>query len=82
MLLISAHRLVMLNICAKFHEIIWNGIKVIEQTRFLYWKLPCAGPGKRIGQTYPSEWRKSLSKRGDQASPAQFGKTARLKGSL
>ena len=42
----------------------------------------CAGPGKRIGQTYPSAWRKSLSKRGDQASPAHLGKTARLKGSL
>ena len=28
--------LVMLYICAKFHEIILNGIKVIEQTRFLY----------------------------------------------
>ena len=37
---------------------------------------------ERIGQTYPSAWRKSLSKRGDQASPAQLGKTARLKGSL
>ena len=39
MLLISAHRLVMLYICAKFHEIILNSIKVIEQTRFLYGKL-------------------------------------------
>ena len=36
MLLISAHRLVMLYICAKFHEIISNGIKVIERTRFIY----------------------------------------------
>ena len=35
-LLISACRLVMLYICAKFHELISNGIKVIEQTRFLY----------------------------------------------
>ena len=26
-------------ICAKFHEIILNGIKVIERTRFLYGKL-------------------------------------------
>ena len=42
----------------------------------------CAGPGERIGQTYPSAWRKSLSKRGDQASPAQLGKTARLMGPL
>ena len=37
--LISARRLVMLYICAKFHEIISNGIKVIERTRFLYWKF-------------------------------------------
>ena len=39
MLLISAHRLVMLYISTKFHEIILNGIKVIERTRFLYGKL-------------------------------------------
>ena len=39
MLLIFACRLVMLYICAKFHEIILNGIKVIERTRFLYGKL-------------------------------------------
>ena len=39
MLLISARRLVMLYICAKFHEIILSGIKVIERTRFLYGKL-------------------------------------------
>ena len=39
MLLISACRLVMLYICAEFHEIILNGIKVIERTRFLYGKL-------------------------------------------
>ena len=39
MLLISARRLVMLYICAKFHEIFLNGIKVIERTRFLYGKL-------------------------------------------
>ena len=32
MLFISAHRLVMLNICVKFREIISNGIKVMEQT--------------------------------------------------
>ena len=38
-LLISASRLVMLYICAKFREIILNGIKVIERTRFLYGKL-------------------------------------------
>ena len=34
--LISARRLVMLYICAKFREIILNCIKVIERTRFLY----------------------------------------------
>ena len=34
-LLISACRLVMLYIYAKFHEIILNGIKVIEWTQFL-----------------------------------------------
>ena len=39
MLLISACHLVMLYICAKFHEIILNGIKDIEQTQFLYGKL-------------------------------------------
>ena len=39
MLLISARHLVMLYICAKFHEIIMNDIKVIEWTRFLYGKL-------------------------------------------
>ena len=39
MLLISARHLVMLYICAKFHEIILKGIKVIERTRFLYRKL-------------------------------------------
>ena len=39
MLLISARRLVMLYICANFYEIILNGIKVIERTRFLYGKL-------------------------------------------
>ena len=33
---ISARRLAMLYVCAKFREIIWNGIKVIEQTRLLY----------------------------------------------
>ena len=39
MLLISARRLVMLYIYAKLHEIILNGIKVIERTRFLYGNL-------------------------------------------
>ena len=39
MLLISASRLVMLYISTKFCDIISNGIKVIEQTPFLYWKL-------------------------------------------
>ena len=39
LLLISAYRLVMLYICAKFHEIISNGIKVIEWTQFLKGKL-------------------------------------------
>ena len=36
MLLISACHLVMFYICAKFHEIILNGIKDIERTQFLY----------------------------------------------
>ena len=39
LLLISACRLVMLYIYAKFHEIISNGIKAIEWTQFLYGKL-------------------------------------------
>ena len=34
-LLISARRLVMLYICAKFREIISNGIKVMERTRMI-----------------------------------------------
>ena len=38
-LLISARPLVMLYISTKFCEIISNGIKVIERTRFLYGKL-------------------------------------------
>ena len=38
MLLISACHLVMFYIYAKFHEIILNGIKVIERTQFLYGK--------------------------------------------
>ena len=38
-ILTSACRLVMLYICAKFHESILIGIKVIERTRFLYGKL-------------------------------------------
>ena len=33
---ISAHRLVMLYISTKFYEIISNGIKVVERTRFVY----------------------------------------------
>ena len=33
---ITAHRLVMLYISTTFSEIISNGIKVIERTRFLY----------------------------------------------
>ena len=37
--LISARCLVMLYISTKFREMISNGIKVIERTRFLYWKL-------------------------------------------
>ena len=37
--LISARRLIMLYICANFHEIILNGIKVIERTQFQYGKL-------------------------------------------
>ena len=37
--LISASRLVMLYIYTKFCDIISNGIKVIERTRFLYGKL-------------------------------------------
>ena len=38
-LLYSACRLVMLYISTKFCEIISNGIKVMEWTQFLYWKL-------------------------------------------
>ena len=38
-LLISSCRLVILYICAKFHEIISNGIKVIEWTQFLKVKI-------------------------------------------
>ena len=37
--LIFARRPVMLYICTKFCKIIWNDIKVIEWTWFLYWKL-------------------------------------------
>ena len=33
--LISARRLIMLYICAKFREIISNGIKVMERTRMI-----------------------------------------------
>ena len=36
LLLISARRMIMLYISTKFCEIISNGIKVIEWTRFLY----------------------------------------------
>ena len=32
--LFSAHRLIMVYISTKFHEIILNGMKVIERTRF------------------------------------------------
>ena len=32
-------RLIMIYISSKFCEIILNGIKIIERTRFLYWKL-------------------------------------------
>ena len=39
MLLISARPLVMLYNSTKFYEIILNGIKVIQRTQFLYWKL-------------------------------------------
>ena len=39
-LLILAPRLVMLYISTKFCDIISNGIKVMERTRFLYRKLP------------------------------------------
>ena len=40
----------MLYICANFHEIILNGIKVIERTRFLYGKLQRGIiPQKNIG---------------------------------
>ena len=35
LLLISACRLVILYICAKFHDMISNGIKAIEWTQFL-----------------------------------------------
>ena len=49
-LLISARRLVMLYISTKFCEIISNGIKVIERTRFLYWKLQRGiSPQKNVG---------------------------------
>ena len=34
-----APRLVMLYISTKFCDIISNGIKVIERTQFLYWKI-------------------------------------------
>ena len=39
LLIISAHRLVMLYICAKFHEIISDGMTAIEWTQFLQGKL-------------------------------------------
>ena len=47
--LISARRLVMLYICAKFREIILNGIEVIKRTRFLYWKLQRGIIPKNVG---------------------------------
>ena len=53
MLLISERCLVMLYICAKFHEIILNGIKVIERTRFLY--------GKLQREIIPQKWRWSVT---------------------
>ena len=34
-LLISARRLIVLYICAKFREIVLNGIKVMERTRMI-----------------------------------------------
>ena len=41
----------MLYICTKFCETILNGIKVIERTRFLYWKLQRGiSPQKNIGR--------------------------------
>ena len=50
LLLISACRLVMLYISTTFCEIISNGIKVIERTRFLYWKLQRGIiPQKKVG---------------------------------
>ena len=33
-LFFSAHRLMVVYICAKFHENIFNGIKVLERIRF------------------------------------------------
>ena len=57
--LISACRLVMLYISTKFCEIISNGIKVIEPTRFLYWKLQRG----IITQKMWVEWRLLISAR-------------------
>ena len=37
--LFSAHRLMMIYICTKFHENILEGLKVIEQTRFSFSKI-------------------------------------------
>ena len=49
-LLISARRLVMLYISTKFCEIILNGIKVIERTRFPYRKFKSGIiPQKNVG---------------------------------
>ena len=39
----------MLNICAKFHEIIWNGINVIERTHFLYGITKGNNSAKNVG---------------------------------
>ena len=40
----------MLYICANFHEIILNGIKVIQRTQFLYGKLQREiNPTKNVG---------------------------------
>ena len=37
--LFSAHRLIMVYICTKFHENILHGIKLIERTRLSYQKF-------------------------------------------
>ena len=53
--LISARRLTMLYICAKFREIILNGIKVIERTRMINcWRTDGRTDGQTEGQTLKS----------------------------